>query len=243
MPENINRNIADIASRLAPVLERAAATEDRPLVVGLTGPVAVGKSTFADELAERLVASGLETAVVPTDGFLLANAELDARGLTMRKGFPESFDTRRFSRFLADARGGAAELRMPRYSHLTYDVTGEEAVIPAPDVLIVEGVNVLLPEHVANLDLSIYLDAPEEAVVGWFCARLAELCVAARDEPSSFFRPYADLSSEHISAFAHGAWDAINAVNLELHIRPQRERADVVVEKRADHSIGQVTFR
>jgi type I pantothenate kinase len=168
---------------------------------------------------------------------------LDARGLTMRKGFPESFDAERFSRFLADTRSGRDELRVPRYSHVTYDVTGEEDVVDAGDVLIVEGVNVLLPQHVGELDLSIYLEAPDDAVVEWFSSRIAELCRTARDEPSSFFRPYAGFDDAQARAFAQTAWDAINAVNLDRHIRPQRDRADVIVEKRRDHSIGRVSFR
>jgi type I pantothenate kinase len=191
-----------------------------------------------------LTHAGVATAVVPTDGFLLSNAELDARGLTMRKGFPESFDTVRMAQFLADARGGAATLRVPVYSHLTYDlVPGEETVLSRPDVLIVEGVNVLLPAHIGDLDLSIYLDAPDEAVIGWFSSRIAELCRAARDEPASFFRPYAGLTDDDVRRFAQAAWDAINAVNLDLHIRPQRDRADVIVEKLPDHSVGRVAMR
>src|SRR5205807_2323272 len=172
------------------------------------------------------------------------NAELDARGLTMRKGFPESFDTNRMAQFLADARAGVAQLRVPVYSHLTYDlVPGEETVFSTPDVLIVEGVNVLLPAHIGDLDLSIYLDAPDEAVLGWFSSRIAELCRAARDEPASFFRPYAALTDADVQTFAHAAWDAINAVNLDRHIRPQRDRANVIVEKLPDHTIGRVTMR
>ena len=181
--------------------------------------------------------------MVATDGFLLPNAELDGRGLTMRKGFPESFDTPRLERFLADARSGG-ELRAPVYSHLTYDVVpGEEVMIGKPEVLIIEGVNVLLPGHVDDLDISIYLDAPDAAVVAWFSARIAELCRAARDEPRSFFRPYAGLADDDIATFAQTAWDAINAVNLERHIRPQRETADVIVEKLPDHGLAGVTFR
>ena len=204
----------------------------------------MGKSTFAAELARRVSESNLVSAVVATDGFLFPNAELDARGLTMRKGFPESFDTTRMAQFLADARRGVAELRVPVYSHLTYDlVPGEETVLSTPDVLIVEGVNVLLAPHIGDLDLSIYLDAADEAVVGWFSSRIAELCLAARDEPTSFFRPYAGLTDDQVATFAHAAWDVINAVNLDLHIRPQRDRADVIVEKLPDHTIGRVAMR
>jgi type I pantothenate kinase len=217
---------------------------ERPFIAGVSGPVAVGKSTFAAELADRLIASDLQTAVVATDGFILSNAELDARGLAMRKGFPESFDATRLAQFLADARQGVAELRVPVYSHLTYDlVPGKETVIGKPDVLIVEGVNVLLPVHIGDLDLAIYLDAPEDDVVGWFSGRMAELCRAARDEPASFFRPYAGLSDDEVRTFARAAWDAINAVNLDLHIRPQRDGADVIVEKRSDHGIDRVAIR
>jgi len=228
---------------VALVAEHAAAVTKRPLLVGVTGPVAVGKTTFAAELAQRLLAAEFTVAVATTDGFLRSNAELDARGLTMRKGFPESFDGARFARFLAAARSGASELRVPGYSHLTYDVTGGDDVVAAPRILIVEGVNVLLPAHIGDLDLSIYIDADDEAVIGWFCGRLAQLCHAARDQPASFFHPYSMLSPEEIDAFARGAWDAINAVNLEHHIRPTRDHADVVVVKAGDHRVSRVEVR
>jgi len=225
-------------------VDGAQALAGRPFITGITGPVAVGKSSFAADLARRVSRSNLVTAVVATDGFLLPNAELGARGLAMRKGFPESFDTNRMAQFLADARAGVGALRVPVYSHLTYDlVPGEETVFSAPDVLIVEGVNVLLPAHIGDLDLSIYLDAPDEAVLGWFSSRIAELCRAARGEPASFFRPYAGLTDDEVRAFAHAAWDAINAVNLDLHIRPQRDRADVIVEKLPDHTIRRVAMQ
>jgi type I pantothenate kinase len=199
---------------------------------------------LAAELAHRVDESGLTAAVVATDGFLWPNPELDRRGLTMRKGFPESFDTARLAQFLRDARSGGRELRVPVYSHLTYDVVpGEETVMGRPDVLLVEGVNVLLDAHIRALDLAVYVDAPDDSVIEWFCARIAELCRGARDEPSSFFRPYASLDDGQVRAFARAAWDAINAVNLELNIGPQRDRADVIVEKLADHTIARVISR
>lgn len=212
-------------------------------LVGVGGPVAVGKTTLAHALAGALRDSGTSAEVVTTDGFLLPNAELDARGLTMRKGFPESFDAEKFSAFLIGARETTEELRAPRYSHVTYDVVPGEDVVPPADVLVVEGVNVLLPEHIDALDLSIYVDADDDAVIGWFCARLGELCRNARNQPESFFAPYAWLTDDQLEAFALGAWNAINALNLEHHIRPARDNADVVVRKGADHTIERVELR
>lgn len=228
------------------LVELIAALPERPTLVGVAGPVSVGKTTFAAQLADALRAGrGLRVATVSTDGFLLPNAELDGRGLTMRKGFPESFDTARLNRFLSDARlVGDAPLRAPVYDHLTYDVVaGEELTVERGDVLIVEGVNALLPDHVDAYDVTVYIDAPDEDVIEWFCSRLAELCHEAVDEPTSFYAPFASWPDEQVRQFAMGAWDGINAVNLDEHIRPARSRARVVVEKAADHSIRRVLIR
>ena len=222
--------------------ERAAAVSGRPLLVGLTGPVSVGKTTIAGMLADALRSEqGVRVSIVSTDGFLFPNAELAERGLSMQKGFPESFDTDRLNGFLADARAGASDLRVPVYDHLTYDVlVGDERVVEPSEVLIVEGVNALLPAHVAAYDVTIYVDAPDDAVVRWFIARLVELFKDATDDPTSFYAPFANMTDAQIREFAQGAWDSINAVNLENHIRSTRAHADVVIEKAADHTIANV---
>jgi type I pantothenate kinase len=219
-----------------------AAPAAGPTIVGLTGPVAVGKTSIANALRGKL--APLETAVVSTDGFLLPNAVLAERGLSMQKGFPESFDTDALSRFLADARSGAALLQAPVYDHLTYDVVPNGHVeVAVGDVLIVEGVNALLPAHMDAYDITIYVDAPDDAVFGWFLERLAALFVEAREDPTSFYAVFAEWPREQVEEFARSAWDGINAVNLEHHIRPARDRADVIIEKSADHSITRVTVR
>ena len=216
------------------------ARDSSPTLVGLTGPVSVGKTTIAGLLAEAL--SPLRVAIVSTDGFLLPNAELDARGIAMKKGFPESFDTARLNKFLADARAGVSPLRAPLYDHLIYDIRpGAEVVVDPGDVLIVEGVNALLPEHVEAYDVTVYVDADDVEIIEWFCARLAELIRDAKNEPLSFYAVFSDWPDEQIRQFAESAWHGINAVNLEEHIRPARARAQVVIEKNADHSIRRVT--
>jgi type I pantothenate kinase len=212
----------------------------RPTLVGLTGPVSVGKTTIANELAAAL--QPLDVAVVSTDGFLLSNAELQARGLSMQKGFPESFDTDRLNRFLADARAGAPDLVVPLYDHLRYDVMGDTH-IAGPSVLIVEGVNALLPAHVDAYDVTIYVDAEDDHVIEWFCGRLAELFNEAADDPTSFYAPFATMSLEQVREFSENAWHGINAVNLEQHIRPARARAQFVIEKAADHTVRRVRSR
>lgn len=218
---------------------QAAGVVGRPLLVGLTGPVSVGKTTIAGMVADELSrVHSLRVSIVSTDGFLFTNAELSARGIAMQKGFPESFDTDRLNGFLVAARAGAGELRVPVYDHLTYDVlAGAEHLVEPSDVLIVEGVNALLPAHIEAYDVTIYVDAPDDAVVRWFITRLVELFTEAVDDPTSFYAPFAHMSDAEVREFAQGAWDSINAVNLERHIRPTRATADVVITKAADHAI------
>jgi type I pantothenate kinase len=225
--------------------ERAATVTGRPLLVGLTGPVSVGKTTIAVQLADELrVDHGLKVSVVSTDGFLFPNAELEQRGLSMQKGFPASFDTDRLSAFLAAVRYGGATLAVPVYDHLSYDVrVGETATIEAGDVLIVEGVNALLPAHIEAYDFTIYVDAPDAVVVDWFVTRLRELVKAAADDANSFYAPLAAWPDEQVRQFAQAAWDGINAINREQHIRPTRAHANAVIEKTADHAVVGVSLR
>ncbi|MBA3653857.1 MAG: type I pantothenate kinase [Actinobacteria bacterium] len=227
------RELADV------IAARKAALSGRPLLVGLTGPVSVGKTTIANELAAAL--PGLRVSIVSTDGFLLPNAELDRRSLSMKKGFPESFDTARLNRFLDEARAGVTPLRVPVYDHLAYDVVvGDDATVESGDVIIVEGVNALLPAHATAYDVTVYVHADDAAVVEWFCARLAQLFKEAAGDPSSFYAPFAAWPDDQVRQFAQGAWDGINAVNLEEHIRPARPRAEFVIEKGPDHAIRAV---
>lgn len=229
--------------------ELAAAVGERlegpsPHVVGVAGPVAVGKTTVAEGFAGAMRSRGREAQVLGTDAFLFPNDVLAERGLTMRKGFPESFDAEALERGLSRIKAGERRVEVPVYSHLTYDIDPEaRAVLEDPDLVVVEGVNVLEEPAVGFLDVGIYVDAPEETVRGWFVERLLGLVDAARDDPSSFYHGFASAPPEEVRSFAEGAWDAINAVNLREHILPSRERAQVVVEKGPDHEIVAVRSR
>jgi type I pantothenate kinase len=195
--------------------------------------VAVGKSTLAETLAERL--DPLRVAVVATDGFLLPNSELSARGLLAQKGFPASYDADAMAGFVNDLRAGRPA-SVPVYSHATYDrVPGEERVVTDVDVVIVEGVNALQPELAAGADLAIYLDADEPLVRSWYVRRFVEQVVAAETDETSFYRGFTSLDDDGRAAMADSVWEAVNLVNLLEHIEPTRARADLVLVKGEGH--------
>ncbi len=228
-----------------------------PYVIGIAGSVAVGKSTTA-RLLRLLLARWPEhprVELVTTDGFLLPNAELERRGIMHRKGFPESYDRRALLRFVAQVKSGAPEVRAPVYSHLIYDIVpGEELVVERPDILLVEGLHVLQPARprangVTQLavsdffDVSISVDAHEDAVRQWYIDRFLRLRETAFRDPSSYFRRYADLDHDAAVARAAELWDTINGPNLSQNIRPTRGRAAVVLYKAADHSVQRIRLR
>jgi type I pantothenate kinase len=209
-----------------------------PFVVSVTGSVAVGKSAAAAALAAAL--RPRPVAVVCTDGFLFPNRVLDARGLTARKGFPESFDHDALARFLLDVRSDAPEAHAPVYSHATYDIVEDQTqVVRQPDVLVLEG----LPFPEDHVDFTVYLDADEADIERWFVTRFRALCADARADQASFFRPFAGYSEEQATRFASGVWAAINRVNLEEHILPVRDTSDVILEKGPDHAVRRVRLR
>lgn len=211
-----------------------------PLLVGLAGPVAVGKTTIVRGLADELARRGHAVEVVSTDAFLLPNATLHARGLQLRKGFPESYDTKAMRTALETLRrGGAAAV--PVYSHDVYDVVpgAVQSVGPA-DVILLEGVVALQPPAADLIDLAVYVEAAESDVREWFVARFLRLTAAAAADASSFYHPFAALPPDQLQAIAGGTWDAINAPNLHRHIAPSATRADVVVRKAADHAVAEV---
>ena len=229
-----------------------------PYVIAVGGSVAVGKSTTSRVLRALLARwpDHPRVDLVTTDGFLYPNDVLRERGLMERKGFPESYDLRRLVRFVADLKAGAPEVSSPLYSHLTYDIVpGELEVIRQPDILILEGLNVLQGEprdpargeeslFVSDyFDFSIYVDADSGLIGEWFLARFRRLRETAFRDPQSFFRRYADLSEAEASAFAAGVWSRINEPNLQENILPTRERASLILEKGPNHRVERVRLR
>ena len=232
-------------------------TRRTPFVIGVAGSVAVGKSTSARVLQEMLRRwpNTPRVELVTTDGFLYPNAELRRRGLMERKGFPESFDRRRLLRFVSDVKSGVPEVRAPMYSHLTYDIVqNQQVVVRRPDVLIVEGLNVLAPPRPRSdgtsglsvsdfFDYSVYVDASHEAVRKWYINRFMELRSGAFANPESYFHRYSALSDEEAHKTAAGIWDRINGPNLVQNVLPTRGRAKLVLTKNEDHYVKRVLMR
>ena len=218
------------------IRERMATGSGPAVLVGIAGSVCVGKSTTCERL--RRLLHPVTTEVVTTDGFLYPNAELARLGITHRKGFPESYDAVALEAFLRTLRAGSAGVRVPVYSHESYDVVPDvtrELVDAA--VVIVEGVNAL--QFRDHLDLGVFVDAPEAAIEQWYADRLVAMFAAA--PPGSF---YAELGFDETEqrAFADQVWSGINHVNLVEHILPTRARAEVVIEKGPDHEVRRVRF-
>jgi type I pantothenate kinase len=222
-----------------------------PYLIGLAGSVAVGKSTTARILQALLARWPAHPRVelVTTDGFLLPNRELEARGLAERKGFPESYDTRALVGFLAELKAGRPQVDAPVYSHVRYDVVeGECQRLERPDVVIVEGLNVLQStgaglQVVDFFDFTIYVDAEEADIRRWFTDRYHALRRTVFTDPSSYFHRFATMADDEADQFAATVWERINAVNLREHIVPTRDRARLVLEKGPDHRVRQVRLR
>lgn len=230
--------------------ERDAST---PFVIGVAGSVAVGKSTVARLL--RVLLSRWDSTprveLITTDGFLYPNEELERRGLMHRKGFPESYDRRSLLNFVSEVKSGAAEVRAPFYSHLSYDISPNTHItLRRPDVLIVEGLNVLQPatadQELALSDLfdfSIYVDAAEADIAAWYEERFLALQQGAFANPESYFHRYADLTEAQARETARGFWNDINLPNLRENVLPTRSRARLILEKGADHAVTRVLLR
>jgi type I pantothenate kinase len=226
-----------------------------PFVIGIGGSVAVGKSTTARILQALLARWPDHPAVelVTTDGFLHPNAELERRGILDRKGFPESYDTSALVGFVAAIKSGEREVEAPVYSHLSYDVVpGERVAVRQPDVLIVEGLNVLqtgtdgegLTVFVSDFfDFSIYVDAEEDDIVRWYVERFRALRSTAFRDPRSYFHRFADLEDAAADAMALDIWQRINGPNLRQNILPTRSRADLILRKGPAHTVDEVLLR
>jgi type I pantothenate kinase len=222
-------------------------------VIGVAGSVAVGKSTIA-RLLRELLSRWEDTPrveLVTTDGFLLPNSELERRGIMARKGFPESYDRRSLLRFVTKVKSGAEEVRAPFYSHLSYDIVKDaEIVVRRPDILIVEGLNVLQPPTsghglaVSDLfDFTIYVDARTTDIATWYEERFLQLRKGAFANPKSYFHRFSSLSEEEAKQLAHTFWSQINEPNLIQNVLPTRSRADLVLRKGADHAVASVLLR
>jgi type I pantothenate kinase len=228
-----------------------------PFVIGVAGSVAVGKSTTA-RLLQQMLAHWPEhprVSLVTTDGFLYPNAELQRRGILHRKGFPESYDRKALLRFVVEIKSGKDEVLAPTYSHLLYDVTPDDpVVIQSPDIVVIEGLNVLQPARVRDdgrtglavsdfFDFSVYVDAATSDIRHWYTERFLKLRETAFRDPTSYFRRYADLTEDEAVTEAGRLWDTINGPNLAHNIAPTRARANLVLRKARDHSVSWVRLR
>ncbi len=228
-----------------------------PYIIGMAGSVAVGKSTAARVLRALLarLPNAPKVDLITTDGFLHPNAVLEAEGLMNRKGFPESYDVGTLLRFLTDIKAGVRNVEAPKYSHLVYDVLADEkTVVDQPDVLIVEGLNVLQPARLPRdgkaipfvsdfFDFSIYIDADASHAAEWYVSRFMRLRETAFSDPRSFFHRYASLTDEEARETSLKIWNTINLPNLRENILPTRQRADLILHKGPDHSVEAVALR
>ncbi|MFM2071200.1 MAG: pantothenate kinase [Actinomycetota bacterium] len=222
-----------------------------PYVIGVAGSVAVGKSTFARILQALLARwpDHPQVDLVTTDGFLHPNSVLEERGIMNRKGFPESYDTRRLIEFLRDLKSGASQATAPMYSHVVYDIVpGDEVVVRQPDILILEGLNVLqvgdADEFVSDyFDFSIFIDADEADIEEWYVQRFLKLCETVFQNPDSFFQHYAHLSHDEAVNTARFIWHEINGKNLRENIEPTKLRASLMLRKDRHHRVTDVALR
>lgn len=227
-----------------------------PYIIGVAGSVAVGKSTTSRILRELLARwkNHPQVQLITTDGFLMPNETLEKRGLMERKGFPESFDQTALKQFLTAVKSGEMNVEAPVYSHIIYDVTDEKIMIEQPDILIVEGLNVLQPAMLKEegreipfvsdfFDFSIYLDAEKNNIREWYIQRFLDLRKPSFSMPGAYFARYKDLNDDEARAVALDIWERINQVNLENNILPTRGRADLILTKNAGHRIDEVLLR
>ncbi|GJM03392.1 MAG: pantothenate kinase [Rhodomicrobium sp.] len=228
-----------------------------PFIIGIAGSVACGKSTTARVLKALLARwpGHPHVDLISTDGFLLPNKVLEDRKIMHRKGFPESFDTNRLLRFLADVKSGEPNVKAPIYSHFAYNILENQYVsIDRPDILVVEGLNVLQPASMPKsgsampfvsdfFDVSVYIDAATIDIEQWYIERFWRLKETAFRDPAAYFHKYASLDDKEVEATARNIWRSINLRNLEKNILPTRQRADLILRKSKDHAVEEVKLR
>lgn len=228
-----------------------------PFIIGIAGSVAVGKSTVARLLKELLARSPRrpDVELITTDGFLYPNDVLENNGLLERKGFPESYDRKALLQFVVDVKSGVPEVAAPVYSHISYDIVPDEKIVVRhPDILIVEGLNVLQPPRLRSnntagltlsdfFDFSVYVDAREDDIIDWYLSRFLALRETAFTDPDSYFTEYAALPDDQAVAVAREIWDQINGPNLRHNVLPTRGRATAILHKGHDHEIESIWIR
>ncbi|MBY0382713.1 MAG: type I pantothenate kinase [Xanthobacteraceae bacterium] len=247
------------AQRLFVAQRKFLGIRDRkmPYIIGVAGSVAVGKSTTSRVLQALLKrwSPGPKVDLITTDGFLYPNAYLEREKLMQRKGFPESYDLRALLTFLSEVKAGRRSVRAPVYSHLTYDIVPDKTIeINQPDILIVEGLNVLQTGRLPSdgkavpfvsdfFDFSIYIDADENVLRQWYVERFLSLRGTAFSDPRSYFHRYASLSDDEAVKKALSIWNTINLVNLNENVLPTRPRATLILKKGSEHVVEKVSLR